>query len=159
MSPRTLLGGYGQPCDPASLVSMVRAAPLDAEAWDHLWQELHHQGDVGVASYAAIPLLVDACASVARDWNFYGLIATIESSRHVKGNPVLPSWLEASHAEALQRAADLALTDLASRNQAKLGVQAALSVVALASGALELGRMLAMMDSSEIAEWVEAHSA
>jgi hypothetical protein len=67
--------GYGQPCDAASLVSMVRAAPLDAEAWDHLWQQLHHQGDVGVASYAALTPLVDARAGVARDWNVYGLIA------------------------------------------------------------------------------------
>jgi len=29
-----------------------------AAAWEELWEELHHQSNVGVASYAAVPELV-----------------------------------------------------------------------------------------------------
>ena len=41
-------------------------------------RDLHHQGDLGKASYAAVSLLVEVGETRARDWNLYGLIATIE---------------------------------------------------------------------------------
>jgi len=52
--------GYGAPYDPRPAIAKLRAEPLDQAAWGELWNELHHQGDVGAASYAAVPLLVDA---------------------------------------------------------------------------------------------------
>jgi hypothetical protein len=47
-----------------------------AAAWQELWEELHHQGDVGDASYAAVPELVRIHRSEsAVDWNPYALVA------------------------------------------------------------------------------------
>jgi hypothetical protein len=49
---RELQGGYRIPYDASkTLVRMERGESV----WEELWNELHHQGDVGVASYAAIP--------------------------------------------------------------------------------------------------------
>lgn len=50
-------GGYRLPYDPRP--ALDRLATVDvAAAWAELWQELYHQGDVGEASYAAVPELV-----------------------------------------------------------------------------------------------------
>ena len=67
---RGLEGGYRLPLDPRPMLARLRAG--DVNAWDDLWQDLHHQQDVGVASYAAVPELV----SIHRerdepDWNTY----------------------------------------------------------------------------------------
>ena len=52
---------------------------------------LHHQGNVGEASYAAVTALVDLyCSDHLPDWNLFALTATIEVERHRKGNPSLP---------------------------------------------------------------------
>lgn len=59
---------------------------------DELWNELHHQGDVGLASYLSVPQLV----RIARfkglfNWSLLGLCSTIEQQRHLGPNPALPS--------------------------------------------------------------------
>jgi hypothetical protein len=50
--------------------------------FEELWNELHHQNDVGEASYAAVPYLLEfARKSEKLDWNVFALISTIELSR------------------------------------------------------------------------------
>lgn len=44
-----LEGGYRQRYDPRPAFAALADGHGD---WDELWQELHHQGDVGVASYS-----------------------------------------------------------------------------------------------------------
>ena len=149
-----MLGGYGAPYDPRPAIERLHQDPLDRGAWDELWNELHHQGDVGEASYAALPLLVDACAAGPRDWNLYALVATIEVERHRAANPRLPQWLAAAYAEALRRAKGLALIDLADTAD-RLTTRSAMAVVALACGDLELGALVAHLDESEIGELLE----
>ncbi|MEG0881483.1 MAG: hypothetical protein RSH52_09485, partial [Janthinobacterium sp.] len=51
----TLEGGYRMPYDVAKALKAMQAGD---DVWHELWEELHHQGDVGVASYAAVPQLV-----------------------------------------------------------------------------------------------------
>jgi hypothetical protein len=34
---------------------MLQSNTDSSKAWDELWNELHHQRDVGEASYAAVP--------------------------------------------------------------------------------------------------------
>jgi len=88
---KELQGGYRCRYD-ASVA--LRSLQSGIDVWGELWNELHHQGDVGLASYAAIPHLVQIAGGAAlRDWNFYGLVATIEVERHRRENPALPSWL------------------------------------------------------------------
>jgi ParB-like chromosome segregation protein Spo0J len=64
----------------------------DADSlWEELWNELHHQGDIGEASYAALPQLVHICQTRKLiDWNLFALAATIEVCRRRPPNPPVP---------------------------------------------------------------------
>jgi hypothetical protein len=53
-----LEGSYRTRFDPRPLLSELEADKNAKAVWHDLWEELHHQGDVGVASYAAVPHLV-----------------------------------------------------------------------------------------------------
>jgi len=153
---KELHGGYRIPYD-ASVA--LRSMQDGIDVWDELWNELHHQGDVGVASYAAIPQLVRiAGGETNRDWNFYGLVATIEVERHRAGNPALPAWLKADYDSSLATASALALADLGSKADS-VTTCAILSVLALAKGELKLGALLSGLDVSELDEWLEERFA
>ena len=63
----TLEGGYKVIYDPRSALELLRASRgRREEAWSELWNELHHQGDIGAASYAAVPHIVDIYAHAKR---------------------------------------------------------------------------------------------
>ena len=53
-----LKGGYRVPYDPRPALRKLYAQEDVGAAWEDLWQGLYHQGDVGEASYAAVPHLV-----------------------------------------------------------------------------------------------------
>src|SRR5688500_1463687 len=91
---RTLHGGYRLLYDPTPALRRLAAEWENAPAWEELWNELHHQGDVGEASYAALTVIAELARAVAsRGWNVYALAATIETERHAQRNPSLPTWL------------------------------------------------------------------
>ncbi len=98
-----LHGGYRIPYDPRqALLALQQGSDVEA-AWNELWNELHHQGDVGEASYAAVPPLVRIHAERALpDWNTYALIAVIEDVRRNAGNPAMPPWLSEAYDSALR---------------------------------------------------------
>src|ERR1044071_9843077 len=109
----TLSGEYRVPYDPRPSLQRLADDFLDRGTWEELWGELHHQGDLGEASYAAVPHLIRlAAAAPKRDWNVYALVATIETERHRHNNPPLPEYLSASFTAGLQQLAELALSDL-----------------------------------------------
>jgi hypothetical protein len=117
---------------------------------DELWRELHHQGDVGVASYAALPQLVRISEARGKsDWNLYALTATIEIERHRKTNPPLPDWLSPSYKVAWDGLVNLALSDLAGEPD-ELTLRSALSVIALGSGDLKLGALRGLARSTSL---------
>lgn len=151
---KRLEGGYGTPYDPREALARLKTAPQDADAWKELWAELHHQGDIGESSYAAVPLLIEACRPGPRDWNLYSLIATIEVERGRPSNPELPEWARSAYEQALCEAAKLALEDLVAAEDPLL-IRSAMSVVALVRGDRQLGYLLSTLDSDEIAEWLE----
>jgi len=78
-------GGYNIPYNP---VPVLLRLDKDLDAQSELWDNLHHQGDVGWASYAAVPQMARICKALpSRDWNPYALACTIEIERHRKTNP------------------------------------------------------------------------
>lgn len=152
-----LKGGYKNPYDPRPAMRKIQAG--DESAWDELWNELHHQGDLGEASYAAVPQLVSIQEqSSTVNWNLYALISTIEIERHRRGNPPLPSWLADSYRQAWAKLFDVAVRDLGRTNDA-VAVTAILGALALYKGQLKLGAFIAHSDESEIAELLEERSA
>ena len=150
-----LHGGYRTPYDPrASLRALERDSDPSA-VWDEFWQELHHQGDVGDASYASVIALVDIQKRKrSLGWKFYALASTIEIARHRKTNPSVPEWLSFGYRASWADMLGLALDELRSAREDIL-VQATLAVVALAKGQLKLGAFLEHLDKSELDELLE----
>ena len=98
-----LEGGYRTRYDASTALRRLEREPSNSEVWDELFQELHHQGDVGVASYAAVPHLVRICVTNNYvHWHTFGLVGIIESERHRARNPTLPNWLETDYHEAIR---------------------------------------------------------
>lgn len=149
---QALHGGYRQPTD---AVKLLKRMERGADVWMELWEELHHQGDVDLASYAAIPHLVRIAQSqTPLNSNAYALAATVEIERHRKNNPALPDWLAASYHRAWEQLLSLALRDLATPNETN-SPQSALVVVALSHHQLKLGALLNHLDDSELDELTE----
>jgi hypothetical protein len=153
---RELQGGHRVPYDVSKVLVRMECGE---SVWEELWNELHHQGDVGVASYAAIPQIVRISAARRdRDWNLYALASTIEIGRHRKNNPPLPEWLADSYNTAWEGIVKLALCDLAGKPD-ELTLRSALAVVALGRGDLKLGALLNHSETAEIAAYVEDNLA
>jgi hypothetical protein len=147
-----LHGGYKQPYDPS--VALNRLASGE-DTWDELWENLHHQGDVGESSYATVPHLVRiASDSDSRDWQVYALLSTIEIERHRKSNPPIPDWLAAGYSAAWNRLLQLAIEDIQHVDDG-LSVRSILGAIALAKNQLKLGALLSDVDDSEIDEILE----
>src|SRR5207248_41909 len=99
----TYNGGYRIPYDASVPLSRLMRDGASDELWDELWQNLHHQGDVGPASFAAIPWLLEFVRrSPVMDWNAIGLIAVIELERpHYCRNRKMPEELVGGYFQAL----------------------------------------------------------
>lgn len=148
----TLQGGYRMDYDATPALRELEAGE---DSWHELWEELHHQGDVGVASYAAVPQLVRiAAAATERGEDVYALCALIELERHRKHNPPLPDWLRDSYRSAWVQLAQLAARELQDTPEASM-LNALFAVLAMARGELRLGALLLQMDSSEVDDWLE----
>jgi hypothetical protein len=153
-----LEGGYRTPYDPRPVLSKLASGIEVDHAWDELWNELHHQGDVGEASFAAVSALVDLYSSGRQpDSNLFSLSATVEIERHRKGNPPLPEWLRADYERAWRKLTELALAKLREDDVDPDTLQSALAVLAIARGALKLGAMINHLDSSELDEILEQY--
>ena len=79
-------GGYRIKYDASiPLLKLQNGTDSPEEIWSEFWDELHHQGDVGAASYAAIVRV----ARIIRDrkifdYNPFGLAVTIDLARGVE---------------------------------------------------------------------------
>jgi hypothetical protein len=148
-----LTGGYRLPYDPRPALKKLETDP--AEAWDELWQELHHQGDVGESSYATVPFLIPAYRErVTPDWNVYAMVATIELARDNPSNPHVPGWLLDSYQHSIAELAQIGLVELQRTNDPDL-IRAILSILSLWKGARTYARMLIEFSESEVRELEE----
>lgn len=140
------------PFDPRPLFSKLGSKRETAETWHELWEELHHQGDVGEASYASVPYLVDICRQSSEiDWNPYAIVATIELARTEEKNPPLPQFLEGSYFRSLQELAQIGAGQILKANDLET-VRAILSVIALAKGARAHAGFLINYSDDELLE-------
>lgn len=152
-----LEGGYRVLYDPRPALTQLERGVDVAAAWEALWQGLHHQGDVGVASYAAVPhlLRVHRMRDVP-DWNTFGLVGIIEHSRHANQNPRLPEWLKSGYDKAWQAIAEVAGRDLM-RSDDPILTRMALGVIATARGLRFAGEVLMDFTDDELEEMVLAY--
>jgi hypothetical protein len=143
-----LLGGYRVPYDPRAALRRLESG--DAEpAWQELWNELHHQGDVGEASYAAVPHLVRIhAARGVPDWNTYAMVGTIEIARLNGHNPELPERHQAAYHAALQQLGIIGVEELKAAEDPTL-VCCIIGVIAMGKGQRSLGRLALDFDEDE----------
>ena len=148
-----LKGGYKSPFDPRSALQEIERQTDSAEAWHELWEELHHQGDVGDASYAAVPELVRIHrAGEAVNWNLYGLVATIELARTEPHNPDLPDWLRTEYFRSIRELAQMGREDIALAEKPET-VRAILSIIAIERNLRNHGRFLLDYSEDELADF------
>jgi hypothetical protein len=148
-----LKGGYHTPFDPRPALAQLETGSDVDNAWYALWEELHHQGDVGEASYAAVPHLVRIHQQRGVvDWNTYAIVATIELARDHAGNPPMPKWLEKDYAQALHNLAAVGTTEILRTDDLE-NVRAILSIIALAKGARMHAKFLINYSDEEMLEF------
>jgi len=151
---RELEGGYkGCLYDAsAALVRLEVAKNLkDVDTiYAELWNELHHQGDVGIASYYALPHLVRIAKETKLvNENVLGLISVIEIQRQKKHNPPLPKLLADIYNNALVDL--LALAEIVLKTDLTLdGISSVLTAIALAKGHVKLAEAILNMDSEDV---------
>lgn len=146
-------GGFGPLYNPSPAIRKLEAGEEVAAAWDDLWHNLYHQGNVGEASYATIPHLVRVQQEKRNlDWNLYVLTATIEVARHARrANPSIPDWLKADYQDAWQTLTQFAIDDLRAATD-ETNVRARLMVIALGKGLQAIGVLLTHHGDSEVRE-------
>lgn len=147
-----LKGGYKIPYDPRPALKKLEQGE---DVWGEFWENLHHQGDVGVASYAAVPHLVRIGKALpARDWNLYALASAIEVERHRKTNPAMPEWLQEEYRQAWDELLYIGISDL-KQTIDPLIIRSIVGVLALARGHIKLGAFITHLDTSELDEMLE----
>lgn len=129
-----LMGGYRMKCDPRPLLANLQNGRDTEATWHKLWDNLHHQGDVGEASYAAVPHLVRIYRNHgAPDWNTYAIVAVIELARKKGNNPAVPKWIEDEYLSAIQELATIGAAEVLTVENPE-SLRAILGVIAIAEG-------------------------
>jgi len=147
-----LQGGYRIPYDPRPALSSLEAGEATEAAWRELWEELHHQGDIGDAAYVAVPHLVRICSARADD-NLYQLVGTVELCRRNGRNPEIPDDLRADYDAAWSQLVALGLCQLADADITLS--RAILGVLALAKSQPVLAEIALNFDEEELRDRLE----
>ena len=156
-----LEGGYRAPYDASIALKELEQTDSPEQLrniWDELWNELHHQGDVGLASYLALPQLVRiGIEKGIFDWNLLGLCAVIEQQRHLGTNPDLPIEFREYYHDGLERLRTYIISKLG-QDLDQLTLTYALSGLATCNGEIKLGKAILMMeDESLLDEFLEGY--
>src|SRR5262245_16875406 len=104
-------GGYNRAgVDITHFLDKLLSAQVLEKDWDILWDDLHHQGDVGETSYAVVPYLAHyASMATPIAWHAFGFPAVVELERGHHGNPELPVELVGGYSSALLALPKIAL--------------------------------------------------
>lgn len=149
---RDMTGGYRTPFDPRPLLKRLETDTETKEVWQQLWDELHHQGDVGDASFAAVPFLVHGYRERGESgWNTFAIVAIIELARKQGTNPDVPQWIADDYFQAIRRLAEIG-TEEVSRADTPEDVRAILSVIAIQKGLRAHAKFLVNYSEAELSD-------
>jgi hypothetical protein len=145
-----MTGGYKMPLDPRPLLKRLGTDSDTTGVWHELWNELHHQGDVGDASFAAVPFLVKIYRERGViDWNTYAIVAIIELARKQGQNPDVPKWIADDYFQAIRKLAEIGTTEVL-HAETPDDVGAILSIIAIERGLRTHGRFLVNYSEAEM---------
>jgi hypothetical protein len=150
-----LEGGYKIPYDvsvPLRQLEQTNDPNIIKKIWDELWSKLHHQGDVGLASYLAVPQLVRIGKSKGLfDWNLIALCCVIEQQRHLGENPTLPTEFQNYYNNGLDDLRKFVLDNI-DRELDDSTYLIALSTLATCSGRTKIGKAIMEFEDKDILE-------
>ena len=148
----SMTGGYRIPLDPRPLLKRLETDNDTSEVWHELWEELHHQGDVGDASYASVPFLVESYRKRrVLEWNTFAIVAIIELARKEGKNPDVPQWIADDYFKAIGNLAEIGAKEVLQAETAE-DVRAILSVIAINKGLRIHGKFLLNYSEDELME-------
>jgi hypothetical protein len=128
-----LESGFRMKYDPWPALERLKSDRQNA--LNELWENLYHQGDIGSASYASVPKLVEAGELV--------LVGSIEVARQGDSNPEIPVELRSDYFEAL----NVALKTVPENSEQLQGYY---TIHASVHGNLKLAKALDLLDADEI---------
>lgn len=147
-----LTGGYRVPIEVRPLLRALETGEDDERAWDALWEELQHQGDVGIASYAAVPHLIRIHRDRGiPDWRIYAIVAIIELARTRAENPEIPNWLKADYFEALHDLAKIGTSEILKTPDADCA-RCILAILAIDNNLRIHGQLLVSYSGDELSD-------
>ena len=153
-------GGYRIPYDaskPLKKLKGILSQKERQELFDELWENLHHQGNVGLASYLALPHLIDICIeNKSLDRNFIGLCVTIENCRISEENPEIPSQYDDLYFGSLakfEKYLSLNLKNINDRDAFRL----TLALLATVNGQPRLGKAIEILDEYAVDDFLSQH--
>jgi hypothetical protein len=148
---------YGGASDIPELLRQLESLPPEkdyqAEPYFSLWSSLCHQGDVYLASYAALPHLVRIiCANPEQvPPGLVQLVACIEIARGRGHGPKKLGEFALAYEAALARVPD-AVAGLARKTWDHQFAQVALAAIAVSKGQIDLAELLLDLDSQTTKE-------
>jgi hypothetical protein len=146
-------GGYRVLYDASPGLRRLFADGPDEQLWEEFSTELHHQGDLHQASYAAVPWLVEFVRRSAKiDWNALALIATIDLERDQHRNPKVAKELAAGYFAAI-KSLPAVLGTHPDEEWGELVVQPAVACIALARGQRWFARAYLELDRDKAGQW------
>lgn len=154
----TLEGGYKITYDasiPLRQLQSTSDQTIIETVFAELWGNLHHQGDVGLASYLSLPHIVSTCIDKkSLDWNYVGLCVVIEHCRLSGHNPELPREYKTEYIDALKKLEQYLLSNFKSITDPDT-LRLTLALFATANGQANLGRAIENLDEDVIQEFLE----
>ena len=156
---KELDGGYRIPYDASIPLKRLEQATTTQEidlVFAELWNELHHQGDVGLASYYSVPHLIRiAKEKELYDFNVTGLVAIIEIERH-SNNPKLPVEFEEEYFNSIHKELPGLIKQMITGTWDLSLTAIVLSALAVSKGHIEIASaILKLEDESSLKKFLE----
>jgi hypothetical protein len=155
---KELKGGYKKVYDvsvPLRLLETTTSKSDIDKIFDELWNELHHQGDVELASYLAVPQLVNIARQKRLfDWNVLALCATIEQQRHLGDNPSIPIEYLGYYEGGLRELKSFIIDNLDSVDD-EITLRSAISALAACKGQIRLSKAIIELSEDVLEEFLE----
>jgi hypothetical protein len=154
---KDVYGGYKTPYNASRPLKKLRDTTDPTETsliLNELWENLHHQGDVGLASYLAVPHLVSICINKnSLDWNYIGLCVLIENCRLGTHNPGLPAEFEELYFDSLSQFERYLLVNFKSITD-QTALRFTLALFATINGQPGLGKAIEKLDEDLLPDFL-----
>ena len=134
-------GGYNRvPYNAVPLVHRLNREGTSGSFWEVVWNELHHQGDVGEAAYAFVPYLVEYQSRQREvDEQLFHFCVIVDLAQPENNNPKIPPEIELLYALAMRRLPIIG-TELLRRGCGETVVMGVAAATAMAGGHRVLAR-------------------